>query len=221
MFEILLKCPLFQGVSLERIKELIGGYQQYDVNSYKYGDLIAKRDSAYSGLMIVLDGRVCGELGYRNDRNLIVDTLEPANLIAPAFLFGGYNRLPVNIIAKSDDVRILTLHRGLIFEIIQEDMVVLSNFIDIISNRANVWSKKIYILSMRTLEVKFALYLMDQGSDRVSVPGVAQIAEFFGSTRSSIQTVMENMEKRGIIECKGEWITILNRKVLSEIVEFN
>ena len=134
MYDILMKCPLFIGLNSGKICELIGDNPQYTINNFKKGDVIANKDSAYSGLMIILRGSVSGEFTYTSGQSLIVDVLEAPQLIAPAFLFGGCNRLPVDIVAQCDDVEILTLHRGLIFEIMQEEMVVLSNFIDIISS---------------------------------------------------------------------------------------
>ncbi len=217
MYDILTQCPLFMGLGSETISELIGDNSQYTIDKYKKGDVIASKDSAYSGLMIILKGCVSGEFTYTSGQSLLVDVLEAPQLIAPAFLFGGCNRLPVDVIAQCDDVEILTLHRGLIFEIMQEEMVVLSNFIDIISNRANAWSKKIYVLSLKTLEAKFAHYLLEQSSSVIIIPDVAHIAEYFGATRSSLQTVMETLMRKRIIDCVGGKIEVLNRVALEDI----
>lgn len=35
------------------------------------------------------------------------------------------------------DVTIMTIHRGYIFELMQNNVVIMSNFVDILSNRAN------------------------------------------------------------------------------------
>ncbi len=217
MYDILMQCPLFIGLNSDKISELIGDNSPYTVNKYKKGDVIASKDSAYSGLMIILSGSVSGEFTYTSGQSLLVDILETPQLIAPAFLFGGCNRLPVDVIAQCEDVEILTLHRGLIFDIMQEEMVILSNFIDIISNRANAWSKKIYVLSLKTLEAKFAHYLLEQSSNDITIPDVAHIAEYFGSTRSSLQTVIETLKRKQIISCVAGKIEVLNREALEDI----
>ena len=61
MYDILMQCPLFIGLNSDKISELIGDNSQYTVNKYKKGDVIASKDSAYSGLMIILSGSVSGE----------------------------------------------------------------------------------------------------------------------------------------------------------------
>lgn len=141
MYAILAQCPLFRGLTAEQIGETIGERGEFSLTEYKDKDCIAHRDTAYSGLMIILKGRVHGEM-VSGGKTIVVDPIEAPQLIAPAFLFGGYNKLPIDVIADGD-VTIMTLHRGYIFELMQANVLIMSNFIDIISNRANVWSKKI------------------------------------------------------------------------------
>ena len=142
MYAILAQCPLFRGLTAEQIRETIGERGEFSLTEYKDKDCIAHRDTAYSGLMIILKGRVHGEM-VSGGKTIVVDPIEAPQLIAPAFLFGGYNKLPIDVIADGD-VTIMTLHRGYIFELMQANVLIMSNFIDIISNRANVWSKKIF-----------------------------------------------------------------------------
>jgi len=221
MFKILTDCPLFRGMSADRIRQLLGPDTNYAVVSYRKGEMIARKDTAYSGLMILLQGRATGQVTDRAGKTIRVDAIEAPQLIAPAFLFGGYNRLPVDVIAAAD-AEILTLHRGMIFEMMQEDVLVLSNFIDIISNRANVWSKKIYLLSYKSLKEKVAHYLLDHTTAEapgVAVPSIPEMAEYFGATRSATLTVLEGLEKKQIIRLGRDQITILNRSVLEEILK--
>ncbi|MDR2885725.1 MAG: Crp/Fnr family transcriptional regulator [Rikenellaceae bacterium] len=221
MYTILTECPLFRGLTAAQIENALASPDNYAVTDYAKGDLIARRDTAYSGLMILLTGTATGEMAYPDGRTVKIDMIEAPQLIAPAFLFGGYNRLPVDVIAQSD-VQILTLHRGFVFELMQDNVLVLSNFIDIISNRAGAWSKKIYLLSFRSLKAKLASYLLDNSSAEqplLAMPDAAQVADYFAATRSSIEAVVADLEKKGIIKADGDNIFILNRKALQEIIQ--
>lgn len=221
MYDVLTECPLFRGLTADKIEELIGGTQNYAITDYKAGEMIAQRDTSYSGLMIIIKGRASGDVTYSSGKRIHVDSIEAPQLIAPAFLFGGYNRLPIDVVAESD-TQILVLHRGLLFELMQENILVLSNFIDIISNRANAWSKKIFLLSVNSLKGKIASYLLSHSDDlnpTVLIPSVAEIADYFSSTRSAMLTVLEGMDKRGYIKVSQSDIKILNRKALSDILK--
>ena len=191
MYSILTECPLFRGLTEDQIHEVIDGRGDYTLADYRDGELIARRDTAYSGL------------------------------IAPAFLFGGYNKLPIDVVADGD-ATIMTLHRGYLFELMQSNVLIMSNFIDIISNRANVWSKKIYFLSFRSLKEKAAGYLLGhstEASPSVEMPDIREIAQYFDATRSAVQTVLAELEKKRLVALSGDRITVLNRKGLEDILK--
>lgn len=220
IYEILTGCPLFRGMDTRQIKELLPP-DSISVERFAKGEIIARRDTAYSGLMIIVSGSAIGTFTYPSGQHVNIEAIEAPELIAPAFLFGGYNRLPVDVTAESE-VEILTLHRGYLFELMQENMLVLSNFIDIISNRAGVWQKKIYALSFRSLKEKLASYLLDNSSEtKLSVPSpdIRETAEYFGATRSSLISVIEDLEKKHILRRRGNDIEIENRHALAELLK--
>lgn len=223
MYSILAKCPLFRGLTEDKIKEIIDGRGDYTVTDYNDGDYIARQDTAYSGLMIIIKGKVHGKMTYASGKTVNVDVLEAPQLIAPAFLFGGYNKLPIDVIADGPTT-IMTLHRGYIFELMQANVLILSNFIDIISNRANVWSKKIFFLSFSSLKEKVVTYLLGHTSEQVPVmvvPDITEIAEYFDATRSSVITVLKELDKKHVIRFSdGEnSVEVLNRRGLEDILK--
>ena len=221
MYAALARCPLFRGLEEDKIKEIIDGRGDYTLNDYRDGEYIARRDTTYSGLMIILEGKVHGEMTLSSGKPVMIEPIEAPRLIAPAFLFGGYNKLPVDVVADGP-VRIMTLHRGYVFELMQNDVVIMSNFIDIVSDRANVWSKKIYYLSFRSLKEKVATYLLDHTSEenpQLPMPDIRQIAEYFDATRSAVQTVFAEMEKKRLLENLPDAVRVLNRKGLEDILK--
>lgn len=221
MFEILTKCPLFRGLDADQIEDILKTDDVISVSRFKQGDLIAMHDTAYSGLMILLSGRASGTFTYPSGDIVHMEAIEAPQMIAPAFLFGGYNRLPIDVIADTD-TELLTLHRGYLFDLMQDNTIIMSNFIDIISNRAGVWQKRIYALSFKTLKEKLAAYLLDhsgENNNTVRMPDIKEIAEYFSATRSSLQTVIEGLEKKKIIESDGDNMIILNREALKDFLK--
>ena len=215
MYKTLTLCPLFQGLEAGKIEELLSG-KEFSTEEFTDGALIARRDTAYSGLMVILRGEVRGEVEDRHGKRFLIDRMPAPQLIAPAFLFGGYNRLPIDVVADGQ-ATILTLHRGLLFELMQENVIVMSNFIDIISNRANLLTRKIYFLSFRTVREKVMNYLLDQfllNKGPVDVSDLNALSEYFDAPRSSVVTVLNELEKHGIIRYDKGLATVLNKKAL-------
>lgn len=219
MFPILKDSPLFRGLDQQTIDTLLE-HSSYATMTYDHDDCIAKRDTAYSGLMIILKGSVRGEVTDAAGRRRIIDNIAAPQLIAPAFLFGGYNRLPIDVVANEDGTQIMTLHRGGLFEMMQDNTIVLSNFIDIISNRANYFSRKIYALSVLMLTEKVAALLLSSASaEEDTVPlEVKKMADELDITRNALEQTLAELAKKGYIELSATQIVIRNRKGLETMV---
>jgi len=217
MFPILTKCPLFRGLDTEALEELLE-HSSYLTDRFHKGDIIARRDTAYSGLMIILEGSVHGEMTDRHSgKRVVIDMIPAGQLIAPAFLFGGYNRLPIDVVANEDTL-IMVLHRGSLFEMMQDNTVILSNFIDIISNRANYFSRKIYALTVLMLKEKVAAFLLGAacGSDTVKLD-IAAIADAMDVTRLNIEQTLAEIERKGAIKVTSHAVQIVNLKALESL----
>lgn len=219
MFPILKDSPLFRGLDQQTIDTLLE-HSSYATMTYDHDDCIAKRDTAYSGLMIILKGSVRGEVTDAAGRRRIIDNIAAPQLIAPAFLFGGYNRLPIDVVANEDGTQIMTLHRGGLFEMMQDNTIILSNFIDIISNRANYFSRKIYALSVLMLTEKVAALLLSSASaEEDTVPlEVEKMADELDITRNALEQTLAELAKKGYIELSATQIVIRNRKGLETMV---
>ena len=219
MYPILRESPLFRGLDEQAITDLLAR-ATYTTETYAENDIIARRDTAYSGLMIILRGSARGEVTDAAGRRRVIDNIPAPQPIAPAFLFGGYNRLPIDVTANENGTEIMTLHRGALFEMMQENTVVLSNFIDIISNRANYFSRKIYALSVLMLTEKVAALLLSSvssGSDTVPLQ-FEKMADELDITRNALEQTLAELAKRGTIELAANAIVIRNRPALEAIV---
>ena len=218
MFPILKDSPLFRGLDQKTIDTLLERIT-FATASYQPGECIAKRDTAYSGLMIILRGSARGEMTDAAGRRRMIDNITAPQLIAPAFLFGGYNRLPIDVIAGDEGAEIMTLHRGGLFEMMQDNTIVLSNFIDIISNRANYFSRKIYALSVLMLTEKVAALLLSGNAQKDTLPlQEDKMADELDITRNALEQTLGELAKKGYIELSETQVVIRNRKALEAMV---
>lgn len=218
MFPILKDSPLFRGLDQKTIDTLLE-HASFTTATYQSGECIAKRDTAYSGLMIILRGSARGEMTDAAGRRRVIDNITAPQLIAPAFLFGGYNRLPIDVIAGDEGAEIMTLHRGGLFEMMQDNTIVLSNFIDIISNRANYFSRKIYALSVLMLTEKVAALLLSGDAQGDTLPlQQEKMADELDITRNALEQTLGELAKKGYIELSETQVVIRNRKALEAMV---
>lgn len=217
MYEKLELSPLFRGLTAAEIEDLLSD-KSYTVKEFSAGDIIAEKDTAYSSLMLILDGVVRGETTDFCGGVMKVNQIKAPNLISPAFLYGGYNRLPIDVVAHTD-TSILEIHRGSVFAMMQENVLVLSNFIDIISQRANLLTKKLFFLSFKSLESKVAEYLLNKTYNTDECIDKQKLVHYFEVPVDSMDRVLNSLAKTGAIKVAGQKVIIADGAQLSEIIK--
>ena len=217
MFDILPNSPLFKGFSSIEVKQLFTN-ELYQVIEFKKGDLIASRDETCNKLMILIKGTVKGEMLNYSGKTIKIEDISAPKPLAIAFLFGGNNKFPVDIIAN-DYVKIIVLPKETVIKFIQKSELFLRNYLNVISNRTQFLSQKLYFLSYKTIKEKLVNYILElSGKEKkvIELPKSHQeIAELFGVTRPSLSRGLAELEKDGIIAVNRKEIKILNQQKLS------
>ena len=222
MFEQLVKIPIFRGIESGKLESLLTS-MPHQVKRYSKNDMIAYADDEVTSLLFVLEGSVKGEMVDFSGKTIKIEDIDSPRPLAPAFLFGKNNRYPVNIVANNDVV-ILSLPRQSLIRLLQQNELVLNNFLDNISNRAQFLSNKIKFLSFQSIKGKIAHYILKEmqktGLSHVHLPVTqSDLAELFGVTRPSVGRAIKEMDRDGLISSKGSNIEILDRDGLSALLK--
>ena len=194
----------------------------HSIRSFVKGSVLASRDETYTSLMVVLEGSVKGEMVDHSGRVVKIEDIAAPRPIAPAFLFGQNNKLPVDVVAN-DVVKVAIIPRASMIGIMQANSQVLTNYLDMMSNRATFLSNKLYFLSFRSIKEKLAHYLLDlsKGNLRTfSLPmGQQELADYFGVTRSSLARVFAELEKEELVTFDRRKVTIVSRDGLAKLLK--
>lgn len=219
-FDMLSRCPIFQGVSPQDLEVLLSQHA-YSVKSYSKGVRLATRDDECTNLMVVLEGSVKGEMVDHTGKVVKIEDIAAPRPIAPAFLFGQNNRLPVDVVAN-EDVTVLVIPRNSVVGIMQASTQVLTCYLNMMSNRATFLSNKLYFLSFRSIKEKLAHYLLDlsRGNLRTfSLPmGQQELADYFGVSRSSLARVFADFERDELVRFDRRQVTIFSRDGLLALI---
>lgn len=221
MYQNITTSPIFRGLTESGIGELLGS-TPHSVRSYSKGQTIAQRGDEVKNLCIIVEGSVKGEMVDFSGKILKIEEMHAPMPIAHAFLFGENNRFPVDVIAL-EDCKILYIPKPEFLRLMQRDSLVLSNYLNSISNRAQFLSNKLWFLSFKTIKEKIAHYLLNLSKSDVRTTIILpkshqELAEFFGVTRPALARVLAEMQDEGIIHINRREITILNRSKLLEMI---
>lgn len=217
MIELLAKCNLFKGMAVEEMSELFENLN-YQKKSYEQEQVVAYADTEIKSLYILIEGEARGEMMDFSGKTIKIEDLDAPTLLAPAFLFGKINKFPVTIIANKPSI-VVSIPKSSFVKLIQTNEILLTNFLNNISNRAQFLSNKLRFLSFQSLKGKIAHFLIQlskkTGKDEFLMPkSQNELAEMFGVARPSLGRTIRELDKDGVIKAEGKKITLLDKEKL-------
>ena len=205
-FEIIRKCPLFEGIE---DKDLLGlmGCLGAKLMSFEKKYTIFTEGSRAKYLGIILSGSAqIIQLDYYGNRS-ILSVIEASELFGEAFACAELEAIPVSVVAnEACDVLLIEcerilhtcskacgFHQRLIFNLMKD-----------IATKAIMFQQKIEIVSKRSTREKLLAYLNIQskkaGSRSFDIPFDRQeLADFLEVERSGLSAEISKLRKEGIL----------------------
>ncbi|MBA7487538.1 MAG: Crp/Fnr family transcriptional regulator [Prevotella sp.] len=210
----LTKCPLFAGMTSVEIEVSMAGVS-YSIVNYDSHDIYALTGMPCKTLDIVVRGVLVCRMSSLSGRQVEVSRLREGNLVAPAFIFGKDNSMPVGV-ETDTDVTVLRMQKPVFRSLIGTNEQIRDNFIRVLSNINAFLTHRMRVLSLFTVKEKVAYLLLErageQGSNVVHLSRSRQeIADSFGIQKFSLLRVLADFAKAGAIRINGREVTILDR----------
>ncbi|MDD2305138.1 MAG: Crp/Fnr family transcriptional regulator [Prolixibacteraceae bacterium] len=219
--EILCQSPIFRGISPEEMAKLFTQIH-FQVKTYQKNDLIVMGGEVCDRLLIIQLGSVKAEMNDYSGKTIKIEDLSAPQPLATAFLFGMQNRFPVTVSATTD-VEMVSIPKPEFVKLLQMNTLILNNYLNTISTRAQFLSQKLKFLSFKTIKQKIAHYLLEKAGDRLQTVEIqqsqGQLAEMFGVTRPSLARTLGEMCQEGLIETDRRCIKILDKNQMNQLLK--
>ena len=220
MFETLKASPLFKGLETEDINSLINS-SSHQIKQFSDKDVLAYAGEKVEKAMILLEGKLQGEMIDFAGNSLKIEEMEPPQMVAAAFLYGPQSVFPVNLSAISEG-KMLIIYKQDFTQLLSADPRVLNNYLNIISGKAQFLSRKITFLSFKTIKEKIAYYLLQnfKTGNQVVIINQSQkgLAEMLGVARPSLARTISEMESDQLIKWERNQVEIVDLKSLQAIL---
>lgn len=229
MNTILKESPLFRGLETGEIEILIQN-TQHQYKQFSNKDVIAFSGEPVEKAMILLEGKLQGEMLDFSGNRLKIEEIEPPQMVAAAFLYGPQSFFPVNLSALSEG-RLLVIFKKDFTLMLSRDLRVLNNYLNIVSAKAQFLSQKITFLSLKTIREKIAYLLMQKlkkahqdsssghkGTMVMIDQNQTELAGLMGVARPSLARTISEMETEGIIRWNRNEVFVLDPKALNSIL---
>jgi CRP-like cAMP-binding protein len=218
-FPVLIKSPLFRGLTESDIETLIGSVH-YRVRLFPSGSLVVVCGEEINSVIIVLSGSVKGEMVDISGRTIKIEDISPPHALAAAFVYGAGAKYPVNIITNNDS-ELLIFSRADFLALMKHDERILANYLGVVCSKARFLSDRLRFLSFRTIKGKFAHYLSGlpgASSGRVIVDRTQMdLSDYFGVTRPSLARAIGEMVDEGLISTDRREVRLLNVEGLARL----
>jgi len=221
MDQILLNSPLFRGLTNEELDFLMQNIN-HQIRQFRSGELLAQAGEDVDKAILLLQGRLQGEMVDFAGNSLKIEELDPPQMVAAAFLFGPQNKFPVFLSAKTEGSFMVILKKDFTRMLSLEPRVMV-NYINIVSAKAQFLSGKITFLSLKTIKEKIAYYLLQRAKQsqnmQVNIDQTqTALADLFGVTRPSLTRSVLEMEKQGVLVWTRDKVLIKDLKMLNQIL---
>lgn len=221
LFKSLENTKIFKGLNAEEIKNYLKDIQFF-TRKYRKDTVIAFRGDQCESLMLILKGKVKAEMIDYEGKSVQISTLGVNNAIAPAFIFGGKNYFPVNAVS-STDVEMFVLPKDSIIKLTQISKTILVNYLDLISNRVQFLTDRIWCMSFQTIKEKLIHYIFDilpEKEDKVKLDkSQRELAEFFGVSRPALGRIFSELQNEGLLLYQKKEVIIKDKRKLLKLLK--
>ena len=132
MYQQLMQLPLFQGVSAEKITELVEKLP-FHFLKFRNGEQIFAPGDPCTHMRFIVSGKVRLDMSFTNLRVTLSQTLETPHVLAADYLFGKETSYPFTAVA-SGPCGILQLRKSDYIKMLNSDKVFLFNILNYLSS---------------------------------------------------------------------------------------
>jgi len=219
-YQLLTQCPIFRGITENEAEYLLKKIH-FQIKSFSKDEVVVVAGDPVLNLNIIISGSVRGEMIDYSGKTIKIEDIEAPKPLATAFLFGQENKFPVTVTANND-AKMLTIPVTEFLKLLQMNTLILKNYLNSISSRAQFLSQKLHFLSFKTIKGKVAHFLLQQAGEKfhsVELKNTQQqLADLFGVTRPSLARVFGEMQKDGLIRIANKTVSLLDKKALNELI---
>ena len=218
-FEILLRCPLFEGIAPKDARAMLGCLGARTVEAARGASIFLEGSPAeYVGIVLSGAAQVLRDDFYGN--RAIQAVLQPGELFGETFACAGLDRLPVAVEAAQPS-RILLIRLRRITETCSNACEfhnrMVMNLLRAIAGKNLMLNAKIEITSRRTPREKLMAYLLNQakraGGSTFTIPLDRQgLADYLGVDRSALSAEIGKLRREGLIESNRSAFRLLGEE---------
>lgn len=209
-FESLLSTPIFFGCDENLLRSIVDS-EDCETRSFSSGETICEPFVSMKKIGIVLAGKAL-VLSADSDRHVLLRHFSTGDVFGVSGVFSDDPKFVSRIVAKSSCTVAFISSDGLA-KLIENDRVILYNYIEFLSGRIRFLNKKIRFFTSGSAERRLALYLDSFGDDTVKLDeSMSAISDMLDIGRASLYRAFDKLTEDGFIRREKDTVIIIDRE---------
>ena len=210
MYEALLQLPLFQGLCTDDFTCIIEKVK-FHFRSYSGNDIIMNQGEVCNQLAFLLEGNLLSKRTDDKHEFRLIETISAPAIIEPYSLFGMYPYYESTYQAQGE-VKLLIIDKSYILSGLSNYEIFRLNYLNLLSNRAQVNQRKLWNTHIGSLDEKLANFFLVrclklEGAKTLQI-GMEELARLINETRINVSRKLNELREKGVIHLKRKEILI-------------
>ncbi len=221
MYHQLMQLPLFQGVSTEKITQLVEKLP-FHFLKYRSREKIVAAGDPSTHIRFIVSGRVRTVMNTTRLKVSIEQTLSTSHVLAPEYLFGRDNAYPFTAFADGP-CGILQLLKGDYIKMINADKVFLFNILNYLSSGSQRGIAMALAARDGSVDERLAMLMnvltVTGATDIVLKYKQKDLCSLLGTQRTTLIAMLDRLSEQEILEYDSTQLRILDMDGLLALLE--
>jgi len=219
-----MECRLFNSITEEDQEKMLS-CAGARVADYKPGEYIFRQGDEPVSMYLIKAGSVMIAKDFSSGKRNVLFTVRKGDVFGEMFLFSDEKHYWYDAIA-CEPVSVLVIpwkfFYGFCNNACHKHQMVIRNMLEVQSDKNFMMTRKLYLLSGKTLRERIAMWALDNAGERkafVTDMNREELADYLGTTRPSLSRELMNMVEEGLIKADRSRIEILDKEALESMAE--
>lgn len=221
MYQQLMQLPLFQGVSTEKITELVEKLP-FHFLKYRSGEQIVAAGDPCTHIRFIVSGKVRLETSSSRLKVSLEQILATPNVLAPDYLFGRDTTYPFSAFAEGG-CGILQLLKGDYIKMINTDKVFLFNILNFLSSGSQRGIAMALAARDGSVEERLAMLMnvlvAPGATDVVLKFKQKDLCSLLGTQRTTLVSMFDRLSEQEILEYDSSEMRFLDMDALDALLK--
>lgn len=227
--ETLAATPLFTGLNHDLFHDFCG---KTSIRLVWKGEILANEGDLCNGIGMIIDGQLAMQKYTSSGDFATLELLGAGEIFGEYLIFGHKKTYPVTIEAVTNS-KVIMIPREMLMTLLNQSPAIMQSFLTILSDRIQAETRRITLLSQKSLRQKIANYLLELLRDQLEKEGESPkiirktvstqavelpvskevVSRLLAMPRPSFSRELISMERDGLIRVSGRviWLMDLDR----------